>query len=71
MSTPEQHPDVASPCHRPTGMVKPGYPDYLCQRGTGHPGTCEAMLSNGNRLQWGAEEDFPDEASTCGNTPEG
>jgi hypothetical protein len=54
----EQHPDAASPCGQPTGAMKPGLPDFRCQRGKGHPGLHEVMLTGGC-MQWGPESAWP------------
>lgn len=49
----EQNPAVAPPCGQPTGAMKPGLPDFRCQRGRGHPGLHEAMTTSGCHMQWG------------------
>jgi hypothetical protein len=53
----QQHPDAVPPCGESTGFVKPGHPEYLCQRGQGHEPPHEVMLNGGVRMAWGAEED--------------
>jgi hypothetical protein len=55
----EQHPAMAPPCGEPTGAVKPGTPDFRCQRGKGHPGLHEVMLTGGSHMQWGPESAWP------------
>ena len=57
----DQYPDAAPPCGKPTGFMKPGMPDFLCQRGAGHPGHCETMTRDGDQLEWGYSQDFPED----------
>lgn len=58
---PDQHPEAAPPCNEPTGVMKPGMPDFLCQRGKGHPGVHEVVLKSGARLQWQDNGDLSDQ----------
>lgn len=58
----DQHPEAAEPCGEPIGVMKsPADPDFLCQRGRGHPGVHEVMTKCGNRVQWGLSSDFPED----------
>lgn len=58
----DQHPNAAPPCGELSGFVNAGHPDFVCQRGAGHPPPHETMLAGGARMHWGLTTAFPDGA---------
>lgn len=56
----DQHPEAADPCGEPTGAMSGSKaPDFLCQRGAGHPGPHEVMTRDGDHMEWGLSSVFP------------
>lgn len=47
-----QNPNAAPPCAEPSGMHRKDRPDFLCQRGRGHGGEHEVILTNGAYMTW-------------------